>query len=252
MSDAQLTQWNNKIMTWIELGLASLLIVFAGVIRGYSGFGFAVIAALCLNFVVTPIESIVIAITLDLISSLCLIRGVGANIDKPLVTKLIAGMLIATPFSLFVVSWMPSDGLKLLIAGLSMVAGGLIMLDLRLNWLDKRYSLAVGAFSGFGMTAGSAGGPPLILYLLNLMMSSSELRATAIVFFMASALTSIVGLTVIGAVTGHLVMTSMALLPSALVGNTIGKKVHQWLPELSPRLTTAPILMGLALVTFLL
>lgn len=251
MSDAQSTQWNN-IMTWTELGLSSLLIVFAGVVRGYSGFGFAVIAALCLNFVVTPIESIVIAITLDLLSSLCLIRGVAANIDRPLVTKLIAGMLVATPFSLCVVSWVSSDGLTLLIAGLSMVAGGLIMLDLRLNWLDKRYSLAVGAFSGFGMTAGSAGGPPLILYLLNLMMSSNELRATAIVFFMASALTSIVGLAAIGAVKGHLIMTSMALLPSALAGNLIGKKMHQWLPELSPRLTTAPILMGLALVTFLL
>lgn len=239
-------------MVWIEFGFASLLIVFAGVVRGYSGFGFAVIAALCLNLFVTPLESIVIAITLDLLSSLCLVRGVGASIDKPLVTKLIVGMLIATPFSLFVVSWVSSEGLKLLIAGLSMVAGGLIMLDLRLSWLDKRYSFAVGAFSGFGMTAGSAGGPPLILYLLNLMMSTSELRATAIVFFMASALTSIVGLAVIGAVNGYLMLTSMALLPCALVGNFIGNKMHQWLPELSPRLTTAPILMGLALVTFLL
>ncbi|WP_418642415.1 TSUP family transporter [Vibrio chaetopteri] len=239
-------------MAWIEIGLASVLIVFAGVVRGYSGFGFAVIAALCLNFVFTPIESIVIAITLDLLSSLCLLHGVNAEIDKPLVKKLIAGMLIATPFSLFVVFWISSEALKLLIAGLSMVAGGLIMLDLRLSWLDKRYSLAVGALSGFGMTAGSAGGPPLILYLLNLMMSSSELRATAIVFFMASALTSIVGLTVIGAVNGRLIMTSMALLPSALIGNIIGKKMHQWLPELSPRLTTAPILIGLALVTFLI
>jgi uncharacterized membrane protein YfcA len=239
-------------MAWIEIGLASVLIVFAGVVRGYSGFGFAVIAALCLNFVFTPIESIVIAITLDLLSSLCLLHGVNAEIDKPLVKKLIAGMLIATPFSLFVVFWISSEALKLLIAGLSMVAGGLIMLDLRLSWLDKRYSLAVGALSGFGMTAGSAGGPPLILYLLNLMMSSSELRATAIVFFMASALTSMVGLTVIGAVNGRLIMTSMALLPSALIGNIIGKKMHQWLPELSPRLTTAPILIGLALVTFLI
>jgi uncharacterized membrane protein YfcA len=239
-------------MAWIEIGLASVLIVFAGVVRGYSGFGFAVIAALCLNFVFTPIESIVIAITLDLLSSLCLLHGVNAEIDKPLVKKLIAGMLIATPFSLFVVFWISSEALKLLIAGLSMVAGGLIMLDLRLSWLDKRYSLAVGALSGFGMTAGSAGGPPLILYLLNLMMSSSELRATAIVFFMASALTSTVGLTVIGAVNGRLIMTSMALLPSALIGNIIGKKMHQWLPELSPRLTTAPILIGLALVTFLI
>ncbi|GAL30817.1 hypothetical protein JCM19239_3178 [Vibrio variabilis] len=37
-----------------------------------------------------------------------------------------------------------------------------------------------------------------------------------------------------------------------MVGNLIGQKMHQWLPELSPRFTTAPILMGLALVTFLL
>jgi uncharacterized membrane protein YfcA len=239
-------------MTWIELGYASLMIIFAGVVRGYSGFGFAVIAALCLNFVVTPIESIIVAITLDLLSSLCLLKGVNADIDRPLVTKLITGMLVATPFSLFIVSWISSDALKLLIAGLSMIAGGLIMLDLRLSWLDKRYSLAVGAFSGFGMTAGSAGGPPLVLYLLNLMMDSNELRATAIVFFMASALTSMIGLTAIGVVNSHLLIISFALLPSALVGNLLGKKMHQWLPELSPRLTTAPILMGLALATFLL
>ncbi|WP_394151313.1 TSUP family transporter [Vibrio maritimus] len=239
-------------MAWIEIGIASVLIVFAGVVRGYSGFGFAVIAALCLNFVFTPIESIVIAITLDLLSSVCLLRGVHTEIDKPLVKQLITGMLIATPFSLFVVSWISSEALKMLIAGLSMAAGGLIMLDLRLRWLDKRYSLAVGAFSGFGMTAGSAGGPPLILYLLNLTMSSKELRATAIVFFMVSALTSLVGLTAIGAVNRYLMLVGLALLPFALVGNLFGQKMHQWLPELSPRFTTAPILMGLALVTFLL
>ncbi|MEF1338956.1 sulfite exporter TauE/SafE family protein, partial [Vibrio rotiferianus] len=89
-------------------------------------------------------------------------------------------------------------------------------------------------------------------YLLNLMMGSNKLRATAIVFFMASALTSLIGLTAIGVVNSHLLVISFALLPSALVGNLLGKKMHQWLPELSPRLTTAPILMGLALATFLL
>ncbi|NLS11730.1 sulfite exporter TauE/SafE family protein [Vibrio sp. SM6] len=239
-------------MTWIELGFASFMIVFAGIVRGYSGFGFAVIAALCLNFLVAPLESIVIAVALDLLSSLSLIRSASTQIDKPLVTKLISGMLVATPFSLWVVSYISADGLKFLIAGLSMTAGGLIMLDLRLKWLDERYSFAVGAVSGFGMTAGSAGGPPLILYLLNLMMESNQLRATAIVFFMASASTSIIGLAIIGAVDGQLIVTSMGLLPSALMGNLMGKKLHQWLPEWPPRLTTAPILMGLALMTFLL
>lgn len=136
----------------------------------------------------------------------------------------------------------------MLIAGFSFIAGALIMLNLRLLWLNQRSAFLAGAVSGFSMTTASAGGPPLVLYLLNLSLKGSELRATAIVFFILSSAASLLGLLYVNAVSVQSIQISLMLFPVAVIGNLIGKKLFNRYPDSSPKKTVAPILMGLALL----
>lgn len=228
--------------------LAAVFILFAGVIRGYSGFGFAVIAALCLSFIYSPFDAVAIALALDLLSSLCLVCGIKTQVNWRLLGMLSLGMLGAIPVSLFFVSVISAHELKMIIAGFSFVAGALIMLNLRLLWLNQRYAFLAGAVSGFSMTTASAGGPPLVLYLLNLSLKGSELRATAIVFFILSSAASLLGLLYVNAVSLQSIQISLMLFPVAVIGNLIGKKLFNRYPDSSPKKTVAPILMGLALL----
>ncbi|GEA49249.1 anion permease [Vibrio inusitatus NBRC 102082] len=233
------------------MGLAAVFVFFAGMIRGYSGFGFAIIAALCLSFVYSPFESIAIALTLDLLSSLCLLSGIKREINKRLLALLSAGMLGAIPISLLFISQISAHQLKMMIAGFSFIAGTLIMLNLKVSWLNQRYALLAGAISGFSMTTASAGGPPLVLYLLNLSLNARELRATAIVFFIFSSLASLTGLLYVDAISAESIQFSLLLFPAAVIGNMVGKKLFNQYPDPSPRKTIAPILVMLALLIIL-
>lgn len=234
------------------MGMAAVFVLFAGIIRGFSGFGFAIIAALCLSLVYSPFDAVAIALTLDLLSSLCLVLGLNKQVNWRLLAMLSIGMLGAIPVSLFFISAISAHELKMMIAGLSFIAGALIMLNLRILWFNQRYALLAGAVSGFSMTTASAGGPPLVLYLLNLSLKASELRATAILFFIFSSAASLLGLLYVNAVTAHSIHFSLALFPVAMIGNLIGKRLFNRYPDSSPRKTVAPILMGLALLIIMI
>ena len=88
----------------MEIGLAMILILFAGVVRGYSGFGFAIIAALSLSFIVPPLQAVTIAILLDFLSTFPLLKQSKTTINIRLIAPLCIGMLVAVPFSLYFIS----------------------------------------------------------------------------------------------------------------------------------------------------
>lgn len=232
----------------MELGLAMTLILFAGVVRGYSGFGFAIIAALSLSFIVPPLQAVTIAILLDFLSAFPLLKRSKTTINIRLIAPLCIGMLVAVPFSLYFISTISESGLKAFIAMMSLVAGTLIILDLRLTWLHQRHAFWAGAISGFSMTTASSGGPPLVTYLMNLTIKTSEQRATAIVFFLLSSAISLIGFIWIGAFNQESFITGLWLLPAALIGNVLGQKLYLSVPNLSAKTTTAPILIGMALL----
>ncbi|WOG27446.1 sulfite exporter TauE/SafE family protein [Endozoicomonas sp. 8E] len=234
------------------MGLATVFVLFAGLVRGYSGFGFAIIAALCLSLVYSPFDAVAIALTLDLLSSLCLLPGVRRQVNRRLLTMLSLGMLGAIPVSLLFISVISAGELKMMIAGFSLIAGALIMFDLRFTWLNHRYAMLAGALSGFGMTTASAGGPPLVLYLLNLSLKAIEIRATAILFFILSSATSLLGLLYVDAISARSIQFSLVLFPVAMLGSLLGKKLFDLYPDSSPKNTVAPILMMLALLTIMI
>ncbi len=230
---------------------AMLFIVFAGVIRGYTGFGFSVIAVLCLNFIFSPVEAIVIAIGLDMLSSLCLVLSVYQQVKRSLLMPLLLGMLAALPPALVLINYLPSQQLKMLIAGICFIAGGLIMLNLRLNWINQKMAIWAGMLSGFTMTTASAGGPPLIVYLMNLPIRTTELRATSIVFFIASSLISLLGLLYLNLIEANMLWQIAILTPAAFIGNWLGKHLYNVLPQMPHRWLNAPLLMLLASVIFI-
>lgn len=91
---------------------ATGFILFAGIVRGYTGFGFSVISVLCLNLIYSPIESIALSIGLDLLSSLCLLSGIRQQINLTLFKPLLMGMLAALPLALGLIHYIPSQQLK--------------------------------------------------------------------------------------------------------------------------------------------
>lgn len=240
-------------MTFLEGVCTVSLVLLAGVIRGYCGFGFAMIVALGLVGFMPPTEAVPLALLLDLLASAGLWRRAGRWVSWSRLWHLLTGMILATVAGVGLVSLLPTTVLSIAIALLSL--GGAIAVMMRREgemrfatpsssrWLD----MLAGAASGLCMTLASAGGPPLMLYLLHRRLAPTQVRATAILFFAASSSASLIGLAGIGVVGVDTLLRAGALIVPALAGNTLG----QWLFERSrPRslkVTVAPLLVVLSL-----
>ena len=225
---------------------AVVLALLAGVVRGFTGFGYAVIVVLGLNLLMAPQAALATAILLDLACCLGLLRQAAAQCHRPLLARLVIGMVLALPLGLWAISWLPAGIMSQLVGGISLLGGLLLLLDRPLPQLAQRFAISAGIASGLAMTTASAGGPPLMLYLLNQPLPAAVQRATAILFFALCSSAVLLGLMAAGLITGEVLqMAALMLLPS-LVGNQLGQWLFRRYRPSGFRRAVAPLLMILS------
>jgi len=203
---------------------------FAGVVRGYSGFGFAMLLALGLLATHPPAVAIPVTLLLDLICSVSLWQGAARHFHRRIGAWLVVGMLLAIPLGSLLLSRISSNWMALVVGLLCLVGGGLVLLQAPQAEAPKvtdRLALPAGFVAGLAMSLASAGGPPLMLYLLRSGLPAVRLRATAIVFFAVSSGWALLGLWWMGSFGSEHLQLAAALLVPALAGNLAGQWLHR-------------------------
>lgn len=226
-----------------------LLAAFAGLVRGYSGFGFAMIMALGMLGSRAPTDVIPTVLLLDLVGSASLWRRALRDSHRRLTLRLVGGLSLALPVGVLALAWVPAAWLAPCIA-LVCLAGGVMVLRQSPEPFEDactplRPAFWVGLGAGLATVLASAGGPPLMLYLLRCGLTPRALRATAIMFFAVSSALALVLMGLSGVMgREHLQLAASLLLP-AMAGNLLG----QWLqPRWQP--VSLHRLVGLLLVVF--
>ena len=97
----------------------ALLAFAAGLVRGYSGFGFAMLLALGLLTRLSPAQVVPVALMLDLACSVSLWPGALRSFHVPIGSRLIVGMLLAVPLGAGLLSVVPGAWMTPVIALLS-------------------------------------------------------------------------------------------------------------------------------------
>lgn len=241
-------------LMWPAVGLA----LFAGLVRGYCGFGFAMLLALGLMLSMPPIEAVPLALLLDLVTSVGLWRRAGKLADWPRLRRLLCGMVGATVVGVSVMTALPAAPMRIAVALLALAGALALLLRRDANGpvpspavetgerIGRWPSVVAGGVSGLCMTLASSGGPPLMLYLLHQRLNPVVLRATAILFFAASSTASLIGLGMAGELSRETLIRAAWLLIPALLGNVMGQWVFERSPPRSMKLTVAPLLIALS------
>jgi len=209
-----------------------VLAFVAGVVRGYSGFGFAMILALGLLPSLAPTLVIPVVLMLDLVGSVSLWPRALKTFHRQVGVRLIVGMWLALPLGLLALARLPEQWTAPAAAGLCLLGGLLSLIKARppssTDSLSLRWALPAGVASGLATAMASAGGPPLIVYLLRSGLPALQIRGTAIGFFaISSSLTVLAALNVLSL--AHLQLAATLVLPS-LAGSVLG----QWLFRRKP------------------
>ena len=108
--------------------VVSIAAVFvAGIIRGYSGFGFAMVAVTSMSLVFPPVQVVPTVLILEVLASIRLVPQVWRHIDWSSLRWLLIGSLVATPFGVYLLATIPPTPMRISISLLVLVAAILLM-----------------------------------------------------------------------------------------------------------------------------
>lgn len=159
--------------------------IFGGLVRGFAGFGTALVFLPIAGSVLPPVWAILTLTIMDMVGPLpTMPRAVREGHPRD-VLRLIAGMIVTLPLGLWVLLSVPPEVFRFAVSGLSL----LMLAALVSGWRYRGRVTApkvygIGAVSGF--TGGAAGlpGPPVILFYMARPLPASVVRGTLTLFLL--------------------------------------------------------------------
>ena len=112
---------------FVSLAITVTSVFIAGIIRGYSGFGFAMVAVTSISLVLPPIQVVPTVLMLEVLASLRLVPQVWRDIDWLSLRWLLAGSLFAAPFGVYLLANIPAVPMRIGISLLVLVAAVLLL-----------------------------------------------------------------------------------------------------------------------------
>lgn len=232
-----------------QIWLAIPVVIFAGIVRGFSGFGFAAIAVVGLNFLLEPKQSVAVVLALDLICSVNLWQTARKEADFDTLKKLIIGALLGIPIGYCILQLIPAEILKLLIC--LCILGLSLLLFSKFNMFNAqkiKTKIGFGLASGAGTASASVGGPMIVYYMLSSNLSTSTQRATMILFFITSEFLALATLAIGGAVDGTLPKALLILILPTLIAVQYGQFMFKRKPPKSLKSFALPVMTAVAIL----
>jgi len=215
-----------------------LTIVASSLIKGITGFGFALLSLPILLTWYEPKEIIPVLMICNLIASLFIIlqKKESKLIDKPSISLIISGGLF-TIIGVFVLKYIKADWLihfsGMLFIILTILS--LIKTKKEKGTMPTYVYPIVGAVIGLITGTVSISGPPLALFLNKAKINNEAFREIFAWFSIVTAVIAIVGYLHLGLLTNEALKLSLLFTPILLAGTIIGKRLNKTLPLTSFR-----------------
>ena len=210
----------------VRLVYAALSVFAAGLIRGFSGFGSALINAPILSLIWGPTVGVPVATLVEIAPAIQLTPKALKVAHWKTIWAISLPALVLLPAGTFILVSVPADEMRRAI-------GAIVLIVALVLWSGWRYrgprgtgpAIGVGLFGGALAGATGVAGPPVILYLMSSDDSPALTRANLIAYFSVILVGFMVVLTFKGLITTEIVWLVGALLIPFVVGAAIGTKM---------------------------
>ncbi len=232
-----------------EAVLLSAIIAAAGVLRGFSGFGFSMFAVPLMATVMAPARAVPVILALTLVSNLQTLRSDWYDIDRRSVLSLVVW---AVPFAMlgnWVLASLDERPLRLIIGAVTV--GATLLLWRAGPGPRPRPSSVETAVTGVtsGVLHGllAMGGPPLIMYYLRGAFAPQAARASMTAVFTLMTLGPLVDALASGRFDGQSAKLFVLFLPTMIIATWVGGRLF-WLAPGRHRAVSLPLLAGVGLL----
>ena len=206
-----------------DIVYACITLFISGLIRGFSGFGSAMVNAPIMSLLWGPTVGIPVAALIELVPAIQLTPKAIPNANWRLVWLMGIPALILIPLGSWLLTTLPADFIRRFVA--------LIVLMLVITlWSGWRYkgkrttssTILVGSCSGLLSGATGMGGPPVILYLMAGKESAKELRAILVCYFTIILVGLMISFGFLGLFSQSVIWQTIFLVLPFLIGIFIG------------------------------
>jgi uncharacterized protein len=237
-------------MQIVTLLYAAACIFGAAVVRGYSGFGFSLLAVISLSLLLPPAEIVPSIFIMEVAISLHLVPAAWRNIHWRALFWLALGALIGTPFGVYALAHLPAAPMTLALAVFVLIAAILMAQGYGLESMPgPAFTCATGVASGLCNGGFGVGGPPVILFFFSSPAGAAVGRASLIAFFLMSDVTGLAWQGSIGLLNRATLLRAVLFLPAVAAGVWLGNRSFSQVPMATFRRQVLRLLMVLAVLT---
>lgn len=207
----------------LQLALVALVVFLGGFMRGFAGFGSALVIIPGLALLYEPKAAVVMHVFLDIPTALMLMPAAVRDSDKKVVFPMIAVLLVTMPLGALVLKAIDPNSLKIAIGLLVLAMVGLIATEKSVAALfGPRSAVFAGALGGVIQGAAGVGGPPAVTFLMAQGSEPRVARGNVIAVMSSMILLSILVFSFYGLVTRSVLVIAALCAPLSFFGTLVG------------------------------
>ena len=208
------------------LWTAMVVTLVAGLMRGFAGFGSAMLMAPIFALLFGPAEMVVMVTAIELVVSLQLFPQVRRDADWTTLTPMSVAACLAMPVGVWLLANIDKNTIVTAVSAI-IVAFVLVL------WSGWKYrgprsrviSAGVGTLSGGMMATTGVGGPPVLLYLLSFNDPPNVNRANIVTYYFVTGFL-LIAIVVATGVAGWAALGRAAVLfPAMILGAWVGGRM---------------------------
>ena len=211
-----------------------VIIIIASVVKGITGFGFAMMSLPLLLFWYSPKVIIPVLIMCNLFASIMIVLQKKEHklVNKHFISLVTYGGIF-TILGVATLKTIPSKILIVLISIFFIVLSIIYLFNRKYSRsLKKNIYKIAGAVCGFLTGCISIGGPPLAMFLNLAKTNNQQFREIFSWFNIVSASIALIGYFFLGLLTLETIKLSILFIPILIFGSFFGKRINSHLPSI--------------------
>lgn len=231
---------------------AAAAVLLAGIVRGFSGFGAAMIMVPVLAALYGPLRAVPMALLLEMAVSLPLLPAAVRLVDWRRIALLLLAACAAVPLGVWLLRTLDATAMRYAMSAIVLGAVALLATGWRYRGrLGVAPTVATGLLSGAMNGLAGMAGPPVVFFYLAGSAGAAVSRASFIVFFAAIDLFALLVLALAGAYAGTEMLLVALLAVVFVLGGLLGARLFGRAGERFYRVVALVILAGIAVGTLL-
>jgi uncharacterized protein len=233
--------------------IAALVAIVAGMVRGFAGFGAAMLMTPVFSALYGPAVGVALCLLLEIAVALPLLPRVVGLVDWRRIGLILLAAAVGVPVGNLLLTRVDPEPMRWAISAI--VLGAVVMLASGWRYHGKPHvaaTLATGVSSGFLNGLSGMAGPPIAFYYLAGNDPAATVRANLTTYFVFVDLTAVsvfVARDLIGWSTG---LQGLVLAPAVVLGGLLGERLFPLASEIFYRRLALCLLVGVAIGSLIL